>query len=621
MSLNDGSPPLDAQDPAALAAQARLGARDLRTLLAALRESRRIVSAAGGRRAARLSAALQVSGAALLIVQLLLVRAVLEALVGDEAEVGGRVISLMVGLALSVGASQAVTGLAELQQRVLGEQVLRHVWHSLLRVSASVPLERTEEHDFHERLERVRTFALVRPLEISAALGAILSAGLSSVALVAVLLVVEPLLVPVLLAAALPVILLARSTSRSDYRFAVAQTLNLRRRLYFSGLLTEASHAKEIRAFDLGRELLDRHRHLHDQHVEATRVHAVRQARSTLAGTAVGVLALSAALVLVVFLVRAGRLDVQGAVVAALVLRLLAARLQSLASGIGKLFGASLFLEDLIDFLDGAGPTAARDEQVPGAGISVQAEQVSFTYPGADDPALVDVDLALPAGQTTAVVGANGSGKTTLAKIVAGLYQPSAGELRWSVDGEPVRQEQVGANTTVLFQDFVRYELSVRDNVTLGRIGHAPDDDRVQAALRSAGAGDLIAALPHGLDTVLSRSYPGGVELSGGEWQRIALARCFYREAPLIVLDEPTAAMDAKAEFALFSDLRTLLAGRTVLLISHRFSNVRHADRIHVMAHGRIIESGDHAALMARNGTYADLYRMQARAYGLAGEN
>lgn len=602
-----------------LAAEARLGSRDPRKLGAVLRQSRDIVSAAGGQRSARVSTALQVVSAALLVAQLVLVRQVLEGLVDAEAQPAAAAVALMVALAVAVGAGQAVTAALELQQRVLGERVARHVWNSLLAVAAGVPLERTEDPAFHDRLERLRTFALVRPLEISAALGAIVSAGLSSTALIIVLLVLEPLLVPVLIAAALPVILLSRSSSRSDYQFAIAQTLNLRRRLYFSTLLTDVSHAKEIRAFSIGEELLARHGQLHDDHVTATRTHAAGQTQKTVIGSLLGAVALSGALVLVVMFVRSERLDVEGAVVAALVLRLLAGRLQAVASAVGKLFGASLFLEDLVRFIQADEPTVRRSQPVAGSTIAVTARQLSFSYPGAAVAALSEVDLVLEAGKTTAVVGANGSGKTTLAKLVAGLYSPSSGALQWRLDGADLDAESVRNCTTVLFQDFVRYEMSVRDNVSLGRAGESTDDGRVWAALASAGIGGLVDSLPHGLDTVLSRTYPGGTELSGGQWQRIALARCFYRDAPLVVLDEPTAALDAKAEFDLFTDLRTLLAGRTVLLISHRFSNVRHADQIHVMAQGRIIESGNHVELMAQDGTYADLYRMQARAYGLEG--
>ncbi|HET9650272.1 MAG TPA: ABC transporter ATP-binding protein [Microlunatus sp.] len=227
-----------------------------------------------------------------------------------------------------------------------------------------------------------------------------------------------------------------------------------------------------------------------------------------------------------------------------------------------------------------------------------------------------DVDLELRSGEIVALVGENGSGKTTPAKLLAGLYTPGEGIISWDgVDVLTYRPSSLRERVTIVFQDFVRYALTAAENIAVGRVADSPDADQVRSAARSAGIETAIDELPHGFDTVLSRTFVGGRDLSGGQWQRVALARSFYRDAPLVILDEPSAALDPRAEHALFTTLRDSLRGRTALFISHRFSSVRGADRIYVLHHGRVVESGNHEELLRRDGRYADLYRLQSDAF------
>ena len=244
------------------------------------------------------------------------------------------------------------------------------------------------------------------------------------------------------------------------------------------------------------------------------------------------------------------------------------------------------------------------------------AEAVTFAYPGAARPSLLDVDVEIRAGEIIALVGENGSGKTTLAKVLCGLYEPSGGAVTWdgadlaTLDPAAVRQQ-----LTVIFQDFVRYSLTLRENITLGRPEAAEDEERM---LRAAGLADvsrIAARLDDGFDTRLGREFGRSLDLSGGQWQRVALARAFFRDAPFLVLDEPTAALDARAEHDLFQRIRALAAGRSVLLITHRFGNVRSADRIYVLHRGKVVEQGSHDDLMSQHGRYADLFTLQASAY------
>jgi len=219
--------------------------------------------------------------------------------------------------------------------------------------------------------------------------------------------------------------------------------------------------------------------------------------------------------------------------------------------------------------------------------------------------AVRNATMRVTQGEFIAIVGANGSGKTTLAKLLAGLYDPYAGEVRWN--GAPA--------TAVTFQDFERYWMPMRDNIGIGRHERFLDEEGVHAAAARSGADEDAATLPDGLATMLGPIFAGGTDLSGGQWQRVALARLFFRDAPFVILDEPTAALDAKAEHALFASIRDLLAGRSVLLISHRFSSVREADRIYVLEDGAVVEHGTHEELMELDGRYAEMFTLQAAAY------
>jgi ATP-binding cassette subfamily B protein len=282
-----------------------------------------------------------------------------------------------------------------------------------------------------------------------------------------------------------------------------------------------------------------------------------------------------------------------------------------------SLYEATLFIRDYSSFLElEPAVDAAPGRRAPSGFEVLRAENVSFAYPESAYRAVDGVSLEIRRGEVIALVGENGSGKTTLAKMLAGLYRPERGRIRWDdTDLAEVDADELRRSVAVIFQDFERYLLPARENVGLGRHERVDDFDDIVAAARRADADDFLASLPEGYETMLGREFAGGYDLSIGQWQRVALARAFFRDAPFVILDEPTAALDARAESRLFERMRELLEGRSVVLISHRFSSVRSADRIYVLHEGRVVEHGSHDELMVADGLYAELFGLQARAY------
>jgi ATP-binding cassette subfamily B protein len=277
-----------------------------------------------------------------------------------------------------------------------------------------------------------------------------------------------------------------------------------------------------------------------------------------------------------------------------------------------------LFIEDFTGFVNDLADAQARKptDHAPTDPREVRADGIVFRYPSSPHDVLHGVSLELHRGEVVALVGENGSGKTTLAKILAGLYQPDCGEVTWDgVDLGTVDDRTVRERVAVLFQDFSRLQLTFDDNIQLGRWRHHGDLARRDEAVDRAGLHDVVAKLPNGFDTHLGPEFLGGIDLSGGQWQRLALARAFFRQAPIVILDEPTASLDPRAESELYSRMRQLYEGSAVLLISHRFASVRTADRIYVLDAGRVVEHGDHAELMALDGLYAELFNRQAAGY------
>ncbi len=576
------------------------------------------ISRAASPRTLTVAAVVSAVSAILAGVQVLLSKVAVEAVVGtggEEPTLAGALPAVVALVAASALVGVGTTAQTHLQ-RLLGERVQQHMWGRILGVTTRVDLNTFESHGFFDELQRVKANALTQPATMTQGLlnliGGLLSLGGLAIAVV----LLQPLLLPILLLGAGPLWFLTRRSSRLEFQFQLAQTPLTRLRIYLAELLVGRAEAKEIRAFDLADPLMERWSSAYATYQRALLAHVRR--RLLLAGlsAAVIVVVTSAAIALLLVLVFDDRLSVATAAAGLIAIRLMSSRLEAVFRGIGAISEAALFIEDYDHFLTRPLESAPAGDAAVAPFEDLALEDVSFTYPGSAEPALRDVSLRLHAGETVALVGANGSGKTTLAKVLAQLVPPSEGRMLWDgadTAGLPAeaRREHVG----VIFQDFVRYQLSARENIGFGRASRIADEEAIGAAARAGGSDEFLAVLPSGYDTGLGKEFLGGHDLSVGQWQRVALSRAFFRDAPFLVLDEPTASMDAEGERALFDRVQELARGRSLLLISHRFSTVMSADRIYVLDAGRIVEQGDHEELIALEGVYARMFEAQARSY------
>ncbi|GAA2595595.1 ABC transporter ATP-binding protein [Streptomyces roseoviolaceus] len=598
-----------------------LNFRAMITRLPSLLSSSLRLARQADRGAARIVLASEAGRGAAQAVSLLAVNSVLARLMGGgpiDDRLRGAVPALvtvalvMLLAALQRAASTYATGRLEPKvERVATERYLER--------AATVELAAIEDHAFHKLLDTAQYGAASARRMIMYGTR-VINAMISLVAAAGVLTVLHPALLPLLVTMTLPSAWSALTVARRRYESFHAWVQHARAGRLLGNLLIEPEAAPEIRVHGVGAFLL-RHFRAMSETAEAEQARlAGLAARTGLIAAAWTGLATVATYATLGALLLAGSMALSVAGTAVIAIRTGSQSLDTLVVEVNALHEEALFVGDLQRLY-----TEAAQRAIPAGGLAlpedpreIRFENVTFRYPGdSARPALDDVTLALPLGRIVALVGENGSGKTTLVKLLAGLYTPEQGRILWDgVDAATADRHRLAERIAMVAQDFKRWPFTARVNVALGRTSAPVCEERLAASIAEAGAEPVVADLPRGLDTLLARNFSGGHELSGGQWQRLGIARAAYRRGRILIVDEPTAALDARAELEVFERIRALAdSGQTVVLITHRLASVRHADLVHVLDQGRLVESGTPDELLATGGLYAELYALQAEQF------
>jgi ATP-binding cassette subfamily B protein len=514
--------------------------------------------------------------------------------------------------------------LSALAESLLGDLVANRTSVQLMEHAASLDLAQLENAEINDKLDRARRQTVGRIGLVTGLLTMV--QDLVTLASLAIALVVYvPWLLILLALAVLPSFLGETRFAALSYSLLYSWTQERRQLDYLRYVGASDVTAKEVKLFGLARFLVGRYADLAQEFYEANRSLALRRAVVSSLLALVGTLGYYGAYAAIIYL-TVTRHETPAGPFTIGVLTFLAASfrqsrdmIQRTLLGASQMVEQSLYLDDLFSFL-ALQPRVTTAAGAPAVPVPIREgfvfENVGFHYPGSDNWAVRALSFRLRPGERLALVGENGAGKTTLAKLLARLYDPTEGRIL--LDGRDLREydlDSLRRNVGVIFQDYVRYDFSLRDNIAVGDVTRLDERPAIEAAAERSLANTVAARLPGGYDQMLGRRFEGSVDLSGGEWQKVALARAYLRDAQLLILDEPTAALDARAEYEVFQRFAELTVGRMAVLISHRFSTVRMADRILVLLQGELVEEGSHEQLVARGGLYAELFHLQAAGY------
>jgi ATP-binding cassette subfamily B protein len=503
--------------------------------------------------------------------------------------------------------SEAIQSIAEWTRIAQSEKIQDHVRDLIHQKCISVDLEFFDSSDFHDHLHRAREDASSRPLSLLESTGTFVQNGITLAGMVALLVPYGWWMAVALLVSSIPALHVVLRTNRAMHRWWERTTTDRRSAQYLDLMLTEGPMAAEVRLFHLGEPFRRRYREIRRRLRTERLALAKRHAVLRLLGLMVALLTSAATGVYVVWQVLQGRMTIGDLTLFYQAFQRGQGLARAVLSSFAQAYGNSLFLANLFEFLsitrrvlDPPHPVSCPRPVREG----LRVRNLSFTYPGGSSPVLHNLDLSVSAGQVAAIVGQNGAGKSTLLKLLCRFYDPQSGSIE--IDGVDLRRmsgDELRSHISVLFQLPALFQTTVKENIAVGQSN--PRFDQVRAAALGAGAHNLISRLPRGYDTVLGRWFPEGVELSAGEWQRIALARAYVREADILILDEPTSFMDSWSEADWMDRVRLLAKGRTAIIITHRFNIARRADVVHVIHEGRVAESGTHDELLRLGGLYA----------------
>ena len=529
-----------------------------------------------------------------------------------------RVFTLVAIEAVIVAALTGAQRGISLCQALLRAQLGQRVNVMILEKALTLELAQFEDAEFYDKLTRARREASSRPLSLVKRTFGLVQNLVSLLSYGVLLVQFSPWAVAVLLVAGLPAFFAETRFSGEAFRLFRWRSPETRMQLYLEVVLAREDNVKEVKLFGLGPLLLGRYRDIFHRLYKADRALAIRRDGWGFVLGLIGTVALYGAYAWIAVAAVASRITLGQMTMYLMLFRQGQSAVSAILSAIGGMYEDNLYLSTLYEFLETPVKTAdASKARGPQPDDGIRFEGVSFTYPGASQSALMDIDLHIRPGESLALVGENGSGKTTLIKLLTRLYRPEQGRIL--LDGMDLNDWQENAlrqRIGVIFQDFSRYQFLVGENIGVGDVRHFEDEERWREAAGKGMADAIVESLPSGYQTQLGKWFKNGQELSGGQWQKIALSRAFMRaEADILVLDEPTASMDAAAEAKIFEHFRKLTQNRIAILISHRFSTVRMASQIVVIENGRIIERGSHEDLIKLDGHYARLFSLQAAGY------